>query len=123
MLKLANHQEVWPLSVSLSKRRCLLEIEFDDGLIFSYSAEYLRIESPSAEVRGHGSSQKQIIGGCRYVLIKEVEPVGNYAVRILFDDGHGTGIYSWSYLYGLGVNYNANWSRYLKMIESLGVSR
>lgn len=124
MVNFANqHQYAWPISVSLNKQDCCLEIEFDDGSLFSYSAEYLRVESPSVEVRGHGASQRQIIGGCRWVQIQELESIGNYAIRIIFNDGHTTGIYSWSYLYGLGVNFSSNWNRYLKLIEALGISR
>ncbi len=123
MPKLTHSFEVWPLKVTLKKEGCILEIEFDDGENFHYPAEYLRIESPSAEVRGHGMAQKRLIGGCKYVTITAIESVGNYAIRIVFDDGHSTGIYSWSYLHQLGLNQASNWQRYLHMLEAWGLSR
>jgi DUF971 family protein len=101
----------------------MLEIEFDDGNRFTYTAEYLRVQSPSAEVKGHGSSQRYIVAGCRSVGIKSIEPVGNYAIRIVFDDHHDTGIYSWNYLYELGEKRDENWLRYTQMLQSLGLSR
>lgn len=116
-------QKPWPVTVEYCKKQKYLEIHFDDGAHFKYSAEYLRVESPSAEVQGHGASQKKIIGGCQNVSIKEIEPVGNYALRLLFDDQHSTGIYSWVYLYQLGLKKDENWSRYLSLIQNLGISR
>ncbi len=113
----------WPLNIRLLKKERILEVEFDDGNLFRLTAEYLRIESPSAEVQGHGSSQKRIIAGCQNVAIQQIESVGNYAIRIHFDDNHSTGIYSWTYLYELGCKNNENWTRYLAMIKSLGLSR
>lgn len=100
-----------------------LEVDFDDGASFSYPAELLRVESPSAEVQGHGPGQKQVVAGRRHVGIMEVEPVGNYAVRIKFDDLHDTGIYSWSYLYKLGRDQQEIWAAYLAALESRGLSR
>lgn len=123
MLKLAYCEEVWPLKVFFKKADRILEIEFDNGEIFQYTAEYLRVESPSAEVRGHGTMQKRIIGGCKCIAINEIEPVGNYAVRFHFSDGHNTGIFSWSYLHTLGHNYANNWARYLYLLDALGLSR
>ena len=87
---------------------------FDSGEDYGLPAEYLRVESPSAEVRGHGAGQKQIITGKEDVKIDRLEPVGNYAVRIIFDDGHDTGLYSWDYLYKLGRERKAIWGAYLK---------
>lgn len=113
----------WPLNIQFHKKKNALEIEFDDGNHFSYSAEYLRVESPSAEVQGHGTSQKRIIGGCKSVGIRTVEPIGNYAIRIHFSDEHSTGIYSWSYLHELGRKKDENWNRYLHMVQTLGISR
>lgn len=114
---------LWPLTVKLLKKERALHIDFNDGSLFKLSAEYLRVESPSAEVQGHGASQKQVVSGRKSVSITQVEPVGNYAVRIHFDDSHNTGIYSWSYLYELGSKENEKWSRYLKMLEGLGLTR
>ena len=100
-----------------------LEIEFDDGKKFSLPAEYLRVESPSAEVQGHDPSHKITVPGRIHVGIIELEPVGNYAVRIKFDDLHDTGIYSWDYLYQLGVEYDKRWPTYLAALAARGLSR
>lgn len=115
--------QTWPKQIKLSKRERILHIDFDDGNSFSYSAEYLRVESPSAEVQGHASSQKRIISGCRNVGIKSLETIGTYAIRIHFDDNHNTGIFSWSYLHELGDQHAQKWRRYLQMLENLGLSR
>jgi DUF971 family protein len=101
----------------------VLEIEFDDGARFVLPAELLRVESPSAEVQGHGPGQKQIPPGKRNVALTGAEPVGNYAVRLLFDDGHSTGIYSWSYLRELGERREERWQAYLAALEAQGLSR
>ncbi|MGH7005948.1 MAG: gamma-butyrobetaine hydroxylase-like domain-containing protein [Alphaproteobacteria bacterium] len=113
----------WPTEIRLKSAEKRLEIDFDDGQRFSYPAEYLRVESPSAEVQGHGPSQKQIVPGRMHVGILAVEQVGNYAIRINFDDLHDTGIFSWDYLYGLGANHDALWRAYLAEIEKRGLSR
>jgi DUF971 family protein len=113
----------WPLEIRLKQAEKLLEIDFDDGTTFRYPAEYLRVESPSAEVQGHGPSQKQILAGRAHVGILALEPVGNYAIRIKFDDLHDTGIYSWAYLYELGQKQAENWERYLKALAERGLSR
>lgn len=123
MPKLAYSEEVWPLKIFFKKAESILGIEFDNGEVFYYTAEYLRVESPCVEVKGHGTMQKRIIGGCKRISISEIEPVGNYAIRLHFSDGHNTGIFSWSYLHTLGQNYPNNWSRYLQMLEALGLSR
>jgi DUF971 family protein len=115
--------EHWPVEIRLKRDERALEIDFDDGRSFRYTAEYLRVESPSAEVQGHGPSQKQILAGRAHVGIIALEPVGNYAVRIKFDDLHDTGIYSWAYLYELGANQQELWTRYLKALEERGLSR
>ena len=99
----ANRTIVWPVELRLKRSEKLLEVTFDDGSRFRLPAEYLRVESPSAEVQGHGPGQKTLVHGRAHVGIINLEPVGNYAVRISFDDLHDTGIYSWSYLYQLGV--------------------
>ena len=113
----------WPTEVRLKKAEKRLVITFDDGSEFSYPAEYLRVESPSAEVQGHAANQKKTIPGRRHVGIMELEPVGRYAVRIKFDDLHDTGIFSWSYLYELGVDYDWRWQNYLDALEAHGLSR
>ncbi len=113
----------WPTEIRLKKAEKRLEIDFDDGQKFSYPAEFLRVESPSAEVKGHGPGQKQIVAGRMHVGILGIEAVGNYAVRIKFDDLHDTGIYSWDYLYGLGANYETLWSAYEAELAHAGQSR
>ena len=100
-----------------------LEIDFDDGVTFSYPAELLRVESPSAEVQGHGPGDKKVVAERRHVGILEIEPVGNYAVRIKFDDLHDTGIFSWQYLYQLGENQDEIWQTYLSALQAKGLSR
>jgi DUF971 family protein len=115
--------DVWPLEVRLIKEENCLEIDFDDGRSFSLPAELLRVESPSAEVQGHAPSQKTIISGRRHVAILGLEPVGNYALRIKFDDLHDTGIYSWQYLYKLGENQETIWVEYLNALAAKGLSR
>ncbi len=114
---------VWPTEIDLDRSEKRLTVTFEDGETFSYPAELLRVESPSAEVRGHGADEKKIVAGRRHVGILNVEAVGNYAIRIAFDDLHDTGIYSWSYLYGLGRNRDAIWQRYLDALEERGLSR
>jgi DUF971 family protein len=109
--------------IRFKKAERVLEVAFDDGSRFAYPAEYLRVESPSAEVQGHGPHQKKIIPGRRHVGIMAIEPVGNYAVRLVFDDGHNTGLYTWSLLHELGRDREANWARYLERCEEAGVRR
>lgn len=113
----------WPTEIRLKQAEKRLEVDFDDGARFSFPAELLRVESPSAEVQGHGPSQKTIVAGRRHVGIMSVEPVGNYAIRIQFDDLHDTGIYSWRYLYDLGRRQGEIWNDYLKALEARGLSR
>ena len=113
----------WPVELRLNRAEKLLEIAFDDGSHFRLPAEYLRVESPSAEVQGHGPGQKTLVHGRAHVGIMELEPVGNYAVRIKFDDLHDTGIYSWSYLYQLGVEHEKRWREYRDALAANGLSR
>ena len=113
----------WPVELRLRKAEKRLDIEFDDGKRFSLPAEYLRVESPSAEVQGHNPSQKQLVHGRAHVGILAVEPVGNYAIRIQFDDLHDTGIYSWTYLYKLGVEQPQRWRAYLDELKGRGLGR
>ena len=113
----------WPKEIRVKKAEKALEIDFDDGRTFVYPAEFLRVESPSAEVQGHGPSQKLIVAGRRHVGIMAVEPVGHYAVRIKFDDLHDTGIYSWEYLYRLGSERETLWQAYLDALAARNLSR
>jgi DUF971 family protein len=113
----------WPTEIRLRQAEKILEIDFDNGVTFRLPAELLRVESPSAEVQGHGPTQKQVVAGRAQVGILSLEPVGNYAVRILFDDLHDTGIYSWSYLYELGERQQELWDAYLKALAARGLSR
>ena len=113
----------WPTEIRLKKAEKRLEIDFDDGRKFSYPAELLRVESPSAEVQGHGPSQKQIVAGRQHVGILEIDPIGHYAIRIVFDDLHDTGIFSWEYLYGLGANQDTLWRAYIDALAARGLSR
>jgi DUF971 family protein len=113
----------WPVELRLKKAEKLLEIEFDDGSRFRLPAEYLRVESPSAEVQGHGAGQKVLVHGRAHVGIIGLEPIGNYAVRVIFDDLHDTGIYSWSYLHQLGIEHEKRWREYLDGLAANGLSR
>lgn len=113
----------WPQELKYLKAEKTLEITWDDGRVDRLPAEFLRVESPSAEVQGHGPHQKTIVPGRAHVGIMEIEPVGHYAVRLKFDDLHDTGIYSWAYLRELGDNRDALWAAYLKALETKGLSR
>ncbi|MCF8466086.1 MAG: DUF971 domain-containing protein [Sneathiella sp.] len=112
-----------PVEVRLKKAEKRLLVSFADGQSFQFPAELLRVESPSAEVQGHGASQKQTVAGRRHVGIMALEPVGNYAVRISFDDLHDTGLFSWAYLYELGLNQDTVWENYLDNLAKRGLSR
>ena len=120
---MSDHAGPWPVELRLKKAEKRLDIEFDDGRRFSLPAEYLRVESPSAEVQGHGPGEKTIVPGRAYVGIMDMEPVGNYAVKIRFDDLHDTGIYSWDYLYQLGIEYEQRWRDYVAALDRRGLSR
>jgi DUF971 family protein len=113
----------WPVEIRVKRAEKLLEIDFDDGTSYSYPAELLRVESPSAEVQGHSAAMKTIVPGKRDVGIVEVEPVGHYAVRIRFDDGHASGIFSWRYLDELGRDQGRIWKAYLDALAAKGLSR
>jgi len=112
-----------PTEIKLHQKSRLLEIAFDDGKRFNLPCEYLRVYSPSAEVRGHGPGQEVLQVGKRDVEIKEIEPVGVYAVKLAFSDGHDTGLYSWEYLYELGEKQESSWKSYLARLEQAGASR
>jgi DUF971 family protein len=112
-----------PTLIRVKRAERLIEIEFDDGERFALPAELLRVESPSAEVRGHGAGRRITVAGKRGVGIAAVEAVGNYAVRIRFDDGHDTGIYSWRLLHDLGRRREEVWTAYLAALAEAGLSR
>jgi len=112
-----------PTEIKLHQKSRVLEIAFDDGNSFRLECELLRVYSPSAEVRGHGHGQEVLQPGKKDVEIAAVEPVGNYAVRLVFSDGHDTGLYSWDYLYGLGVDKERLWKEYLSRMVKEGASR
>lgn len=112
-----------PTEIRLDRAARVLHVSFDDGTAYALPAEYLRVESPSAEVQGHSPDQKQTVAGRRLVGISGVEPVGHYAVRLLFDDGHNTGIFSWAYLRELGQEQDRRWAGYLDALASRGLSR
>ena len=114
---------VRPTDIILHQQSRLLEVAFDDAKRFKLSCEFLRVHSPSAEVRGHGAGQEVLQTGKKDVTIQSVEPVGNYAVKLVFSDGHATGLYAWDYLYSLGVDHDALWKTYLERLEKAGASR
>ena len=112
-----------PTEIKLHKASKKLEIAFNDGARFELPFEYLRVYSPSAEVRGHGPGQEVLQVGKQFVDIERIEPVGQYAVVLEFSDKHNSGIYSWDYLYDLGANYAAKWEDYLQRMKAAGASR
>jgi DUF971 family protein len=112
-----------PTELTVRKQSRVLEIAFDDGSAFSLPFEFLRVYSPSAEVRGHGAGQEVLQTGKRDVLLNALEPVGNYAVQPHFSDGHNSGIYSWEYLHWLGTNQAKLWEEYLQRLEAAGHTR
>ena len=103
-----------PLEIKLRTRSRLLDVTFDDGARYQLPFEYLRVHSPSAEVKGHGPGQEVLVLGKENVGVRAIEPIGQYAVRLIFDDGHDTGLFTWKYLHDLGQNREANWTKYLK---------
>src|SRR5258706_16240053 len=112
-----------PTEIKLHQKSRELEIAFNDGKPFHFSCEMLRVYSPSAEVRGHGPGQERMQAGKQNVDIKAIEPVGHYAVKLVFSDGHDTGLYSWDYLYSLGENQPRLWQQYLERLALAGVNR
>jgi len=112
-----------PTSIKLRRKSRVLEVGYADGTTWSLPCEYLRVFSPSAEVRGHTGGEFNLIPGKRNVAIERVDPVGNYAVRLVFDDGHATGLYSWDVLEDLGTNQDRYWARYLERLAEHGLSR
>jgi DUF971 family protein len=114
---------IWPTELRLRKDRKALSIAFDDGASFELDAEYLRVKSPSAEVQGHSPSERKTVGGKKDVAILEVHPIGNYATRLVFDDMHSTGIYSWDYFLELGRQRETYWQDYLDELAGKGLKR
>jgi DUF971 family protein len=112
-----------PTELNLHRQSRVLEVTFSDGSHFTFPCEYLRVFSPSAEVQGHGPGQRVLQLGKESVNIDKIEPVGNYAICLHFDDEHNTGIYSWEYLYNLGVSQEKNWADYLAELEKAGHKR
>ena len=119
----AGLPRAWPTELRLSKDRRTLTVTFEGGEAHALPAEYLRVKSPSAEVKGHTPSQRVTVPGKRNVEILEVQPVGNYAVRLVFDDMHSTGIYGWDYFLDLGRGYSRHWQTYLDELAAKGLSR
>lgn len=113
----------WPEELRLGAAGSELRVSFDSGETVALAAEYLRVESPSAEVKGHGPGQEQLVWGKRNVRIARLEPVGTYAVRIVFDDGHSSGLYTWPYLLKLGRERDEVWQAYLGKLAAAGLSR
>ncbi len=118
----AGSGEPQPTEIKLRKQSRVLEVSFADGSRFELPFEYLRVYSPSAEVRGHGPGQETLQLGKHEVGIRAVDPVGNYAVRLVFDDGHDSGLYTWGYLYELGTTRAEKWQRYLDRLAELGIA-
>jgi DUF971 family protein len=116
-------QRPWPTELRLAKDKKSLTVTFDEGASFTLSAEYLRVTSPSAEVQGHSPDERKTVPGKRNVAILEIHPIGNYAVRLVFDDMHSTGIYSWDYLYELGRDHARIWQDYLDELAGKNLSR
>ncbi|MHA1537248.1 MAG: gamma-butyrobetaine hydroxylase-like domain-containing protein [Alphaproteobacteria bacterium] len=119
----AQSSKHWPSEVRLERAAKRLHVAFEDGQSFAFAAEFLRVESPSAEVQGHGPDQRQLVAGRAHVGIMEILPVGNYAIKIVFDDLHDTGLFTWDYLYGLGQAQDEIWRSYLDRLEAKGLSR
>jgi DUF971 family protein len=113
----------WPTDIAYDAAAKCLRVSFDTGETFTLPAEYLRVESPSAEVQGHNPAERKFIGGRRHVGIIGIEQVGNYAVRLVFDDLHDTGLYSWRYLHELGHDYETRWRSYCEGLTARGLSR
>jgi DUF971 family protein len=113
----------WPTELRLNANKDTLNVAFTDGTSAAFSAEFLRVVSPSAEVQGHSPAERKLVPGKRSVLIRAIEPVGNYAVRLVFADGHNTGIYSWAYLHEIARKQEELWSTYLQELVAAGLSR
>ncbi len=112
-----------PTEIRLTPEKSELHVTFSDGSAVVFTAEYLRVQSPSAEVKGHSPDERKIIGGKRNVKISQIEPIGHYAIRITFNDGHSTGLYSWIYLHELARDHDQLWQDYLQDLDERGLSR
>lgn len=110
-----------PTNINLHQKSHVLEIEFEDGAAYKYTCEFLRVYSPSAEVAGHGPGQEVLQVGKENVNIKAIEPIGHYAVKLIFDDRHDSGLYSWEYLHKLGADYDKHWQDYLRRLKEAGI--
>ena len=120
---MTDAQTTWPTELRLSKDKRTLSVTFEGGESFALPAEYLRVKSPSAEVQGHSPEERKTVPGKRNVMILEVDPIGNYAARLSFDDMHATGIFTWDYLLELGRNQPRYWQDYLDELAAKGLSR
>lgn len=114
---------IWPSEIRLNPEKNELTVSFGDEGSYAFSAEFLRVLSPSAEVQGHSPDQRVTVPGKIGVLVKAIEPIGNYAIRIVFDDGHDTGLYSWEYLHELGTEQDERWQQYLDELKEKGLTR
>jgi DUF971 family protein len=123
IVTMSSPATAWPTSLKVDPAKRVLTISFDDGAEFAIAAELLRVNSPSAEVQGHSPDQRITVSGKRNVQIRDLVPTGNYAVRIVFDDGHDTGIFTWGYLLELGRDGPALWQAYLKELSNKGLTR
>ncbi len=112
-----------PSDIRLRRKSGILELVYDSGMKYELAAEFLRVYSPSAEVRGHGSGQEVLQTGKKHVQLTGVEAIGNYAIKLIFNDGHDSGIYTWEYLYDLGAHYETYWQDYLERLNQAGDSR
>jgi DUF971 family protein len=119
----ASTREPWPTELRLNAEKTALRVAFGDGLSEVLSAEFLRVVSPSAEVQGHSPSERKLVSGKSGVSIREIEAVGNYAVRLIFSDGHSTGLYTWHYLHDLCQRKDELWNDYLKELAAAGLGR
>jgi DUF971 family protein len=120
---MSHSNSQWPTEIRLMKDKRTLCVSFEDGSHFHLAAEYLRVESPSAEVKGHSPAERKTVPGKRNVTISAIDSVGNYAVKLKFDDGHDTGLFTWDYLHELGQTYSQKWPTYEANLASLGLSR
>lgn len=119
----ASGTTAWPTELRLTQDRRVLRVSFDDGTAMEFAAELLRVSSPSAEVKGHGPGDRKTVSGKRHVTISKIEAIGNYAVKLAFDDGHDTGLFTWSFLHDLGGRTEVAWVEYLDELARTGLSR
>lgn len=122
-MPLEKKSDCYPTEIKLHKKSRQLVISFSDGCQFNLAAEYLRVYSPSAEVTGHGSNNAILVTGKENINIEQIEPIGRYAVRLIFDDGHATGLYTWPILYELGSEFDNKWAQYLARLKEAGHTR